>query len=171
MGCPPFRPRKIVGKVRKAFLDHLRKHGVIAAAARAVNVGTATVKDTRRRDPTFEQQVHDAQEEAMDAIEVRAHEMAADEKDGPMIRYLLSCKRPEKYSQRYQLEHGGTVDVTGEITVTIVEDENWYGNDAHDKAAQGIASSVRSAAESSTVQGSGLRPALGQNGNGANGSH
>lgn len=55
--------------------------------------------------------------------------------------------------------------------VVIVEDEGWYGNDAHAKAAQSAATPIAGPDQPSEVQGGGLRPEVGQNGHGStNGS-
>ncbi|MCI0361720.1 MAG: hypothetical protein L0211_24815 [Planctomycetaceae bacterium] len=164
----PGRPQKFTAIRRAAFLVSLRTYGLLKRAAEAVGVSYRTVRSYVESDPEFASQVAAADEAGVDDLEMKATDVAL-KGDGPMLRFLLACKRPEKFSQRYQLEHGGSVDVTGNVTVTVVEDEKWYGNNAHDKAAKGVASSTRSVIEPSEVQGGGMRAAMGQNGHGPDG--
>ena len=53
--------------------------------------------------------------------------------------------------------------------ITVVEDAEWYGNDAHSQAASRIAASASDLIVPGTVQGGSVRPAVGQNGHGSNG--
>ncbi len=62
--------------------------------------------------------------------------------------------------------HQGRIEHVG---VKVMEDVNWYDNDAHGMAAQGAQPPDASLALPGPVQGSGVRPAVGQNGHGANG--
>lgn len=56
-------------------------------------------------------------------------------------------------------------------TVVVVEDERWYGNDAHGKSAEATAASSQRVIEPSEIQGGGLRTTMGKNGNGAANGH
>lgn len=67
---------------------------------------------------------------------------------------------------------GVNVNVNGETRIVVIEDANWYGNRAHElEAARAAEASIGSAPLGGEIQGSGLRPPVGQNGAGSNGSH
>lgn len=72
-----------------------------------------------------------------------------------------------------KLPGGLQVNVNGECRIVVVEDEHWYGNNAHDRAiaSQAAGAPIAGADVAGSVQGSSLRPPLGQNGSGSNGSH
>lgn len=52
------------------------------------------------------------------------------------------------------------------VGVRVVQRDDFYGNDAHDRDAATIAASANGHAIPGEVQGSSLRPAVGENGNG-----
>lgn len=55
--------------------------------------------------------------------------------------------------------------------IAVVEDERWYGNDAHSKSTEAAAAPIAGLIESVAVQGGGLRPTVGKNGNGSAHGH
>ena len=86
-----------------------------------------------------------------------------------LAKFLLAVGKPEKYSQRQQVEHRGSVNIDHEIRIGVIEDDGWYGNKAHSQAAARLAASDPGAALPGPVQGGSVRPAVGQNGHGSNG--
>lgn len=64
-----------------------------------------------------------------------------------------------------------TTNVNVAVGVQVIEDENWYGNSAKYQAAEAQAASSAGAAGPESIQGGSLRPAVGQNGNGAANGH
>lgn len=54
------------------------------------------------------------------------------------------------------------------VKIGVIEDERWYGNDAHadNHPPKTTVSSIAGIAQSSPIQGDSVRPAVGQNGNG-----
>ena len=84
---------------KKAVLTALALTGVVTAACKAAKVDRATFYRWREQDPVFAAQCDDAFQSALDLIEMRAMTMAA-AGDGPMIRFLLSRRRPEVYGDK-----------------------------------------------------------------------
>lgn len=81
---------------------------------------------------------------------------------------LRLCEKTETGSwiRRTQLTgaEGGPLQL--DATVDVKHDDNWYGNEAHDLAAKSAATSTASAALAVPVQGGGVRPTLGEDGDG-----
>lgn len=63
--------------------------------------------------------------------------------------------------------HQGRIEHVG---VRVIEDVEWYDNDAHDRPAQGAGPSAEGLAITGPVQGSDVRAKVGQNGHGTNGN-
>lgn len=62
--------------------------------------------------------------------------------------------------------HKQTPDIHVHTIVCVIEDESWYGNEAHNKASETIESPNSHSAIAVEVQGGGLRPSLGEDGDG-----
>lgn len=104
-------------RAREMFLDELRKTCNVSHAARAAGVGRRTVYQWRDADPAFAEAWADAEEEAVDALELAARERAMDSSDR-MMEILLKAHRPEKYVERVRSELTGANG--GPITVKSV---------------------------------------------------
>jgi hypothetical protein len=133
---------------------------LIGYACRQTNITIQTLSNYRKKHSDFDQEVIDTEIESVDELEVKAHKKAM-KGDSPMLRFMLACKRPKKYSQRYLIEHGGQVDINADLKVTVLEDEGWYGNDAHHKAAESAAPSIAGAVESGEAEGGSVRETVG----------
>lgn len=76
------------------FLEALRKLGIVAAAARAANISSATAYHLRNADDDFRQAWDDAMEDSIDTMEEEARRRAVDGveepvfgKDGEIVGY------------------------------------------------------------------------------------
>lgn len=67
--------------------------------------------------------------------------------------------------ERQPANGGVTINNNGPA-IQVVKRDDWFGNDAHNRTAEGVAAPAPGAAVSGEVQGPGQRPALGENGNG-----
>jgi hypothetical protein len=103
--------------------------------------------------------------------------------DAALLRIVLDCDKAirelwgldEPPPGGSRLPGGLQVNVngSGDCKIVVIEDEHWYGNDAHDRLVPPEAPEIPAsgAAVVGPLQGGGLRAAVGQNGSGANGSH
>lgn len=155
-------------KRRAKLLAALRDCGNLKVASRAAGITYMTMHNYRQSHPEFSQEIEEALEDSINLLEAVAYKKAK-RGDGPMLRFMLATQRPEKYALRHRLEHSGRID--GHVNIQVVEDEDWYGIRAASLAAESDAAPSGSAAESGTLQGSGVRPAVGQNGHRSNGHH
>lgn len=96
-------------RARATFLEELRKTCNVSHSARLAGVGRRTVYNWREADAQFAAAWDDAEEEAVDALELAARERAIDGSDR-MMEILLKAHRPEKYVERR--EHGGNINIT-----------------------------------------------------------
>lgn len=144
---------------QKAFLAALAVSGNVSASAKAAKIDRTTASRRRAADEPFALAWAQALDEAADTLELEARRRAHDglvrykfnrkgdplvfpgtqdpyyelEYSDTLLIFLLKAARPEKYRER--------LDVRQETRVTVIEDESWYGNDAHRLAAQGAAPS------------------------------
>lgn len=106
------KPRTVrTDRAREAFLTTLRETCNVSAAARAANIGRQRAYEWREADPTFAAAWDDAEEEAVDALELKARERAIDGSDR-MMEILLKAHRPDKYVERFKGEVAGTLSIT-----------------------------------------------------------
>ena len=84
---------------RPTFLRVLADSGNVSCAARAAGVDRTTVYARTRRDPMFAAAWEQAEQEAIDALEVEARRRALAGSDS-LLRFLLRSLRPERYSER-----------------------------------------------------------------------
>lgn len=153
---------------REKLLRALRDCGNLKVASRAAGISFMTLNTYRKSHPQFAQEVEEAVSDSIDALEAVAYKKAK-RGDGPMLRFMLATQRPEKYALKHRLEHSGRID--GHVNIQVVEDEDWYGIRAASLVAESDAAPSGSAPESGALQGSGVRPAVGQNGHRSNGHH
>ena len=88
------KPRRTsrTDRARETFLATLRETCNVSAAARAAKIGRSTAYDWRDADEAFAAAWDDAEEEAVDALEMRARERALDNSDR-MMEILLKAHR------------------------------------------------------------------------------
>lgn len=150
---------------RAKLLKTIVETGLLKHSCRAIGLTYQAFQNYRNTHREFADLVEEAEEQSVDDLEVEAHKRARNGSD-TLIKFLLACKRPEKYSQRQQVSHSGSVG----HDIRIVEDMNWYGNAANNLPSNAASSSDGGAIEPGPVQGSGLRPAVGEDSNGTSGS-
>ena len=171
------RPKK------EAFLAAYAKCGIITRAAELAKCGRRSHYVWMQEDPDYPERFHAANEEACDHLESearrRAHEgtskpvfykgqvcgVVTEYSDTLMI-FLLKAARPDKYRERMDVRQSGNVAI-----LHVVEDEQWFGNAAHALVAQSTPAPSADPAAPGSHEGNGVRPTLGQNGNGTNGRH
>jgi hypothetical protein len=159
---------------RQKFLALLRrKGGYVEATCRAFGIVPGTLYNEQNSDPEFKAQVKAVAAECFEDLEATAYERAMKGSDS-LMRFLLAVGNPRKYAIRHQMEHAGEIIVNHDVQIAIVEDPAWYGRPIprlDDHSAAGSPASDSNPALPGPVQGSGVRPPVGQNGSGLNGHH
>lgn len=110
----------------EAFLTELAKRGNITEACRKGNVSRGTAKNHRAANATFAAAWEAAEQEALDRVEARGHQMATDglrkeiyhqgivvgeeyEVDAGMVRFFLERRRRDKFGEKID------INITGQI--------------------------------------------------------
>ena len=96
-------------KVREwedTFLASLSIHCNVSAAAKSAGVGRTTVYHRKEDNPEFAALWENAEEEALDHIELAVH-TASIGGDMQSARWVLSRRRPKKWGDKLALEHSG----------------------------------------------------------------
>lgn len=89
------------------FLELYGKIGIIAVAARGAGIHRKTVYDTRKKYPSFAEEMDQMKEDAADALEAEALRRARDGSDTLLI-FLLKKMRPE-FRDHYHVQHAGEI--------------------------------------------------------------
>lgn len=112
---------------RELFLQALAESGVVKYACVAAGVHRATAYRARDEDRPFAAAWDEALDDGVDALELEARRRAKDGVERPvyqsgklagtvreysdsLLMFLLRAHRPERFSERYRLEHSGKVD-------------------------------------------------------------
>ena len=149
---------------QKAFLYYYARCGTVTHAAQAAGVVRRQHYEWLKN-PDYLTAFESAHEEACDTLEQEARRRATVGWDEPVFHNGMECglKRkfsdalliflmkgamPAKYRENVVVQGGGT---GGVMTVRIVEDENWYANEAHAKQAGRNSGLPSEAVESSTA--------------------
>lgn len=103
---PPRAGRTDRARAREIFIQQLRETCNVSHAARCAGIGRRTAYDWRDADADFAAEWDNAEQEAVDALELVARERAIDGSDR-MMEILLKAHRPEKYVERFKTEIGG----------------------------------------------------------------
>jgi hypothetical protein len=159
-GRPPRLDHKAT---RERFLRNLSKWGSRRRACKLADISYSTLTAHMARDPVFAAEVEDIEQEALDDIE--GNVLVTAKTDASIGIRVLKIKRPKEWGEKQIVSHEGSV------TVRVIEDESWYNNRAHDKAAQALTAPVASIVESLPLQAGSLRSEVGQNCNGAADGH
>lgn len=107
---------KRTDRARETFLEQLRLTCNVSHAARSAGIGRRTAYDWRDADPDFAAAWDEAEDEAVDALELAARNRAIDGSDR-MMEILLKAHRPEKYVERRL--HGSDPDNPMPSAVTV----------------------------------------------------
>lgn len=168
-----------------AFLEEFARSGNIAHAAKIAGIGRQThydwinpelSKDAEEYRAMFE----DAKHDAIAVLELEARRRATDgvvrikfhkgerfeelQYSDTLLIFLLKGNAPEKYRERYEVQHAGEIDVNHNIR--IVQDDDWYENSDRLLALTTEASGSDSD-EQGKVQAGRRRKKMGKNGNGS----
>lgn len=129
------KPRVVSARKRR-FLNEFRHTANIAEAARRAGVHRSMPYQWAKRDLEFKRLMDEAENEAVDGIEKVAHNLAtgaytrmvvsAGKVLGEetiyserMIELLLRARRPERYNQKQQIEHSGSLKTIQELLIGI----------------------------------------------------
>lgn len=113
-----------------AFLDAFRSTGMVTAACEAAGVSRSAAYEARQRDEDFALAWHDVEEETTEAMEREAYRRGVEGVERPVYQggkrvgkvreysdtlliFMLKARRPEKYRERYDVNHSGRVDLAG----------------------------------------------------------
>jgi len=103
LGCMGV-PHRLDDSVRSQYLNLLRTGVRRHAAARSLNVHPDTVRNARRRDPSFDEDCVLAEQEAVESIENELWEAATERKEPWAIQMLLKQLDPDRWKEKKQLD-------------------------------------------------------------------
>lgn len=118
------RSRRITHPKKRAFLAAYAQTGNVTAAAEAAGIARRTHYDWLESDPVYAEAFAEAQEKAIDLLELEARRRALEGVDEPvfykgvevgavrkysdtLLIFLLKGYRPERYKERVAAEHSG----------------------------------------------------------------
>lgn len=102
---------------RAPFLEALRTHGVISAAAKVAGISRWTVYHEKNTDPIFALEWDEALSLGVEALEDAAKERAFKGSDVLLI-FLLKAHKPEKYRERIEQRQTGGLTIKVEYADT-----------------------------------------------------
>lgn len=119
-----------VERAKRGFLEAFAETGNHNLASRAIHAPPGAYRVWRKDDPSFDAALADLESYVTDRLEGVAYKMARDG-DGPMLRYMLTALRPDKYG-RQRVEHSGTLSLTFEEALAEIDrdrkdDEGMFG--------------------------------------------
>ena len=95
---------------KRLFLEALRSIGTVSDAAETVGVSRDTPYRWRRNDKAFAEKWEKYLDDCIADVEILAHTRHALQ-DPNFVKWLLSVRRPEKYSQKEQTDHSGQINI------------------------------------------------------------
>lgn len=160
------------------FLREYGKSGKMQHSAGVAGISCRTVQKWRKDHPEFDEQYEDAHQRYIDMLKTAAIHRATVGVTNPgkfgdittysdnLLMFLLKQADPSfKDNSPVQVNTGPQVNQNNfNGNVTIIEDTSWYGNKAHDLAAQAVAPHSPSPLVSGEVQAAGVRETVEQNG-------
>lgn len=104
------------------WLDAYKAHGTVGAACEVVGIGSSTAYDARARDRDFAKAWDEAEGETTKLLEETMYERALNG-DTTAAIFILKARRPNKYRERVDVKHGGTVkhNVTTDFDREVAE--------------------------------------------------
>lgn len=123
-------PKKRARSKKELFLDAFAECGIILRSAQVAGISRRTVYKWLEHDEEFALAYHQAKEDAKDVVRAEIHRRAVEGWDeevyqlakfaGTVHKYsdtllIVRAKAlmPEEYRERQQIEHTGSIDVTG----------------------------------------------------------
>ena len=175
------KSHEIAHPKKGAFLAAFEECGSITKSAVAAGIYRRTHYDWLENDEDYGERFKEAKEVACEALELEARRRAVEGWDEPvffkdevvghkrrfdstLLIFLLKANNPEKFADRHQHEHSGTVD----HRVGVMLDKDWYGT-ADRLTADALAASNGHSVERRAIQADSGGSPNGQNGNGADG--
>jgi hypothetical protein len=115
--------KKTVLDWKEHFLDIFRLTANISAACKAVGISRDTFYRRRDSDKAFAEELIEAREDAIEALEFEARRRAMDRSD-LLLMFLLKAHRPELYRDKFEVKHAGSIgiDPTGELAKRLLAD-------------------------------------------------
>ena len=124
------RPPNSADRAREAFIEKFRECCNVAESCRYIGYDRSTVRVWKEKIPEFAAAWADAEADAIDRLEREAWRRAVDGYDEPvvhqgvvvdsfkkysdkMLEILLKGHKPEKYVERKQIEHSGSIGLEG----------------------------------------------------------
>lgn len=112
---------------REAFLGAFEETGMVTAACEMVGVGRSTVYEERQRNEDFAVAWADVEERSTERMEAEAYRRAVEGTSEPVVsageivthvqkysdsllQFMLKARRPEKYRERMDVNHGGRIE-------------------------------------------------------------
>lgn len=179
------------GRRDKAFEVFLRAYsmtGKVQHSAALAGVSCRAIQKWRREIPEFEEQFQVAHIEWVEVLKTEIHRRAVEGWDEPVFYKGDCCGTVRKYDSKLlmyltsqadpsfrTIQPAAQVNIANAVSsttnnihgdVTIIEREDWYGNEAHNLAAKAPAAHLADTAVSGEIQASRLREAVEQDGDG-----
>jgi hypothetical protein len=103
---------------RPGFLKAFETCGMVTEACRMAKVSKANVYDERQRNEDFALAWADVEERSTELLETEAVRRATKGSDVLLI-FLLKSRRPTTYRDNVKVEHGGQIEVKGDVEKEI----------------------------------------------------
>jgi hypothetical protein len=100
---------------RQCILTALAKGGSLTFAAQAAGMSRNTLHVWRTEDEAFAAECADAIEQGTDRLEDVAIDRAINGNSDTMLIFMLKGRRREKFGDKQQVEHSGTVGVANAL--------------------------------------------------------
>ena len=91
---------------RERFVKAMREYPVVSHAAQFAGVSRKTAYEHRNSNPDFAADWDEAKQDGLDKLELLAYEKARNGDVG-LLKWLLSCNRPNPYGERTRHEITG----------------------------------------------------------------
>lgn len=170
------------------FLNCYKVTGRVNESCYLSRVDRTTLRKWQETYPDFVEEYEQAEQCYLESLEKEVHRRGVEGWDEPVYQMGMKVGSKRKYdstlllallkSKKPEYRDGTSVNIANAISnqttningnVTIIEDADWYGNDAHDLAAEASASHAASPVVPGEVQTTGVRKTVEQNGNGDDG--
>lgn len=127
-------------RAKEKFLEEFRKRGIVKNACEAAGIARRTAYDWHAADEDFAASWNEAESEAADSLEEEALRRAAYGTDKPityqgvimdhykeysdrMLEMMLRARRPERFSEKHQVDHSGGLSVSLSFDLSAGDDE------------------------------------------------
>lgn len=163
---------------KKIFLTNYKKLGLIQRSAEIACVSCRTIQKWRQDDPEFDEACQEVRVSRLEQMQEEAWRRAVCGWTVPgkfgdiplysdrLLMFLMSREDPSYRSNAAQVNIANAVNQTtnniNAESVSIIEDPGWYGNEAHNLAAQAVAAHRSGSVIPGAVQTIGLRETVEQ---------